>query len=200
MADKEGREIMSRAARRELRRAALAGGSEAKASFRALWLAYWPRMLAFSASWLSHSAADAEGAAQEILIRAFLGLKSYDPERELEPWLFATGRRYLAGLERSEARRARRERRSFGLDAPISASYEGEEERIVGEDELRRMKRALGDLKPRDRALVELFYDENLSSEDIGEALGMAAGTVRWRLAAIRKFLRERMEAGDGRG
>ena len=61
------------------------------------------------------------------------------------------------------------------------------------------MIRAIGDLAPRDRALIELSYADGMSSESVGQAMGMAAGTVRWRLAAIREKLRKRMEACDGR-
>jgi RNA polymerase sigma factor (sigma-70 family) len=199
MVEGEGRDGMGPAARRELKRASLAGGAEARKAFRELWLAYWPRMLSFSGSWLYGSAIDAEGAAQEILIRAFLRLKSYDPERELEPWLFAIGRRYLVGLKRSEARRSRRERHAFSLEQPIGEVSMDCEAEVSGDDELDRMKRAIASLAPRDRALIELFYDEGLSSAKIGQALGMASGTVRWRLGTIREELRARMEAGDGR-
>jgi RNA polymerase sigma factor (sigma-70 family) len=182
--------------RRALRRDALAGGDDAKEAFSSLWLDYWPRVLGFSRSWFGGAGPEAEDAAQEILIRAFLKLGSYDPERELEPWLFSLARRYLSGLARSEARRVRRESAAFSLDAGIDADGE---KGMIRDEELTRMKRAIGALAPRDRALIELVYDEGMSSGEVGLALGMAAGTVRWRLASIREELRKRMEDGDGR-
>lgn len=45
------------------------------------------------------------------------------------------------------------------------------------------------------RATIELHYWEELTTREIGAVLGIAAGTVKWRLSRARTLLRERIEA-----
>jgi RNA polymerase sigma-70 factor (ECF subfamily) len=193
MGSEGDRKDMSNEERRTLRKAALEGGEAAREAFRALWRGYWPRVLGFCRSWLGPGGEDAEDAAAEILIRAFDKLGRYDPDRPFEPWLFALSSRYLASCERSGKRRAEREQRTY---APETAPDEAN--RVEREDELERMKRAIGELDPRERAMLELSYVEGLDSTAIGAAMGLAPGTVRWKLSAIRDKLKALMEAEHG--
>lgn len=41
---------------------------------------------------------------------------------------------------------------------------------------------------------VELFYWEELTVNEVGEVLGVAPGTIKWRLSRARDLLRERIE------
>ena len=52
------------------------------------------------------------------------------------------------------------------------------------------MWRALGDLPPRQRAVVVLRFYEDLTERDIAEALGCAVGTVKSQLSRALSTLR----------
>ena len=53
------------------------------------------------------------------------------------------------------------------------------------------IKEVIGNLPPTHRAVVMLFYVENLSVEEIAEVLDLPAGTVKSRLYYARVQLRE---------
>jgi len=61
--------------------------------------------------------------------------------------------------------------------------------------------RALGELSPEDRALVQLYYYEELPLAEIESILGIKTETLKMRLFRARKRLRETLqEHGLNRG
>jgi RNA polymerase sigma-70 factor, ECF subfamily len=68
---------------------------------------------------------------------------------------------------------------------------EGEEdERVVAAVELADLHAALGELSDRDRRLLEMRYQEDLTQATIAQRLGIPEGTVKVRLHRARAKLR----------
>lgn len=66
--------------------------------------------------------------------------------------------------------------------------------RVVAAREEQSLLRAALQTLPEDlRATLELHYWDELSTAEIGAVLGIAAGTVKWRLSRGRAVLRERI-------
>ena len=110
--------------------------------------------------------------------------------RPIRPWLA----RVLTNRARTATRSARRRRgreESFGELAAAPARPD----EIVDRIELQRALAGfvLG-LAPPQRDVVLLHYFEGLTSKEVGARLGIAAGTVRWRLKEAIDELRKRLE------
>jgi RNA polymerase sigma-70 factor (ECF subfamily) len=109
-------------------------------------------------------------------------------------------RNWLAAVAANEARRIVRSRRS-GIREISVADIELEGVPDLRSDPLAAgiaaadLRRVLAALDPTDRALIALRYVAELSSEEIGRALGMSSSGARGRLSRI--LLRLRGDLGD---
>lgn len=189
---------MGNAEGKNIRDGALAGGLAAREAFARLWRGYYVRLSVFAASYRGLPSSEREDAVSEALIAAFRGLGHYDPERPLAPWVY----RVAANRFADAARRARRVsslrlephgtedggRGSDGFDPPASEDLEG---RAIDRDLADRCRVALAALPGEDRRIAHLRFLEGMSAAEIGRALGVPAGTVRWRIHAIRKSVAE---------
>lgn len=110
--------------------------------------------------------------------------------RPLRPWLARVLHNRVRMRGRSAARRSRREQAVAELAVAPSTPEE-----IVDRIELQRMLAGLVvELAQPLRDVVLLHYFEGLSSAAIGNRLGIADGTVRWRLKQAIDELRDRLE------
>ncbi len=187
----------------QLRDMALHGGDDARDAFRALWDGYYRRLSAFAAAYRGLPAADRHDAVADALIAAFKALPSFDPRRQLSPWIY----RIAANRFSDAARRAARDAvipvgPSAGpeplpagaggfpagtVDPPAPGDHAAES---ADRDLAARCRVAVAALPDIDRRIAMLRFYEDFSAADIGKALGMPAGTVRWRISAIRSRVR----------
>lgn len=162
----------------ELVKRCLAGDSHALRTFVER---FQQRVFALCFRMLGHRH-DAEDAAQESLVRAVRHLRHWDPTRPVEPWVLAiAANRCRTALER----RSRRPVTAESLPEPQAAENRGASD--LGEE----LQRAIGQLRDTYRETFILFYQQNLSCEQIGEVLGVPDGTVKTWLHRARKELAE---------
>ena len=145
----------------------------------------WLRRLAVA---LVRDEATADDVVQDTY--AIAATQAPTDGRPLRPWLA----RVLSNRARTATRSARRRRgreEAFGELAQAPARTD----EIVDRIELQRTLAGfvLGLAAPQ-RDVVLLHYFEGLSSKEIGERLGIAPGTVRWRLKEAIDELRKRLE------
>jgi len=147
------------------------------------------------ARWLTRSAADAEDALQEAVLRAF---RSFDRHRPVNPraWLLRIVRNCCYDL------RERNEREPSAAPVDEEATYAEASAEIVGfpaetpEARLLRMadgqalEAALHDLLPEFREVFLLREVEGLSYKEIAEVASVPIGTVMSRLSRARTQLR----------
>jgi RNA polymerase sigma-70 factor (ECF subfamily) len=129
--------------------------------------------------------ADVEDLVAETFVVAWRRLDSA-PDRDAEVyWLYAIARRVLANLTRGRARSNR-------LEVRLAAERElVETEPRFGEDDLAALMRALSQLSPEERELVELAYWERLTYRQIGLVVGCNEKAAGVRLTRARSKLRE---------
>jgi RNA polymerase sigma factor (sigma-70 family) len=100
----------------------------------------------------------------------------------------------------SHRRRASLRHEVTRADPPERATV-GSPEDAAGQDE---MWRVVSTLPPRQRAVLVLRYYEDLSEQQIADALGCRPGTVKSQASAALATLRARLGdptgAGEGRG
>ncbi|HYZ93253.1 MAG TPA: sigma-70 family RNA polymerase sigma factor [Actinomycetota bacterium] len=135
---------------------------------------------------MSHSQAEAEDLAQETLVKAFRAMDGFDGKHP---------RAWLARIARNTAINRDQRNREFllpeeGIVEPEPDDSEDPEDivlsGVVDEDLLR----ALDELPPSFRVVVQLVDVEEMSYKDAADALDIPLGTVMSRLHRARARLR----------
>jgi len=137
----------------------------------------------------------AEEATQQTFLKAWRAAASFDPSRELGPWLVTIARRTAIDIHRREARRS-----TTPLD-DVAPADPNVVELPVGVErslEIAEVRAAVDSLPPDEREIVRLAHLEELTHSEIAERLGVPVGTVKSRsfrahrrLAAMLGHLRE---------
>jgi len=183
---------MERVDGKTVRNEALAGGARARTAFEQFWNAYYPRLRVFAAAFRGLPAADAEDEAANALIDAFGALERFNPERPLAPWVYRIARNRFASAARRAARlSAIPVGPSDGDAAAIDPPARGDHAADAADRDLADRCRAVLETLPElDRRIAFLCFSEGLTSFEAGRALGMPAGTIRWRLSGLRARIR----------
>lgn len=134
----------------------------------------------------------AEDLAAETFLRAFRAADRFDPERATaHTWILAIARNVV----RDHLRRVRRHRQiPLGRVDDLVSDAPSPEDRLLREEEVRRMLRAMRGLRRRDRDMLSLRYGAGLASAEIGAVLGLSATAVRTRLWRALERLRAALE------
>jgi RNA polymerase sigma-70 factor, ECF subfamily len=128
---------------------------------------------------------DAEEAAQEALVRAWLRRDSCRSPAAPLPWLLE--------ITRNEARRLigrQAQRQSHELFAPSPLEPDCEDRELAGTALRVSVEQALSTLADGDRRLLRLRYAEDLTQTEVARRLGVPEGTVKVRLHRARRRLR----------
>lgn len=136
----------------------------------------------------------AQDLVQETFLRAWRNLAEVGPleSGRQRAWLVAVARNLV--IDRS--RRARSERAAVervGRLAEPAAVADPAAEAEVARD-VAAVDRAIASLAEDQRVLLSLQVMGGLTSAEIGELLGVPAGTVRYRLNQVRRQLRAALE------
>lgn len=123
---------------------------------------------------LVHGDADADDLLQETAIAAMTSPP--DSSRSVKPWLATVLRNHWRMDRRSRARRIARE------EAAVADEQESTPDAIDRARALERLSTALVALDEPFRTVIIRRYMDNESCAHIARALGVPAGTVRWRL------------------
>ena len=153
------------------------------------------RDLAFRVAYVvTGTAADAEDAAQEGFVKAYLQMARFDPGSPFRPWLLRIVGNEARNRRRSEGRRAVYETRAGSRrDAgTIQPDPESAAERL---DIDQRLVAAVNRLPDKERVVIGLRYFLELSETETAEAAGIPRGTVKSRISRALGRLRD--EAGD---
>jgi RNA polymerase sigma-70 factor, ECF subfamily len=133
---------------------------------------------------------EAEDAAQEVFVRAYTQLHSYQPGRRFSTWLLSIASHYCIDL-------LRRRKPVVDLDAIAfwkqSDQPEPEETALTTEarDEVREL---LAKLPEKYRGVTVLRYWNDMSYDEIAEATGLSVATVKTRLFRARELLAKEIE------
>jgi RNA polymerase sigma-70 factor, ECF subfamily len=159
----------------------MSGGDD----FEAFYQASYPRLV--GQLWaVTGSREEAEDVVQEAMARAstrWARLRSYDIP---EAWV----RRVALRLAISGLRRTRRQVATPARLRPSSSELAHPSDRLAIEAGLQR-------LPLHHRQVLVLHYGADLSVEEIGQQLGLPAGTVKSRLARARGALGAYLEEGQ---
>lgn len=117
----------------------------------------------------------AEDAVQETFAAVWRSAGSYRPERgPAAPWLYAIARNAIVDRFRSHVD-------TTGEVPEVAAGDPGPADRAESSFVSWRVHRALEELPPREREVVELAYWSGLSQSEVAEYLHIPLGTVKTR-------------------
>jgi RNA polymerase sigma-70 factor, ECF subfamily len=157
--------------------------ADRKEVFRRVYLAYYPKIVAYARRRLAPEEAD-DLVADTFLV-AWRRLEEIPDGDMTLPWLYGVARRTLSQSARSKRRRER-------LHTRISSwrSVEEEDTREIDSVEDRQLVRvALSSLRPEDQEVLRLAEWEQLRHAEIAVVLGCSSNAVAIRLhRAHRRF------------
>jgi RNA polymerase sigma factor (sigma-70 family) len=132
----------------------------------------------------------AEEATQQTFVKAWRSAASYDPARELAPWLATIARRTAIDLHRREARRA-----AEPLDDVTSADLAVVElpADVDRAYDVWAVRQAIDELPSDEREVVRLQHVEELTQAEVAERLGVPIGTVKSRSFRAHRRLAARL-------
>jgi RNA polymerase sigma factor (sigma-70 family) len=151
---------------------------------------------------IAGSAADAQDAAQEGLVKAWLALGRFRAGSPFRPWLVrivineAHNRRRVAGRQRGLALRLAETSElgvpGYGTAARgIEATAPGTDEIALAGEERGRLLAAVGTLREDDQLVIAARYFIGLSEAETATALSLRPGTVKSRLSRALDRLRD---------
>jgi len=169
---------------------AFAGDARA---FEAIVVRYQAPVLGLARRYLRR-APDAEDAAQEAFVRAFVHRDRFDPLRPLLPWLLTVARRVCLDRLRRDKREAisDAEPEGFAVESATAEDALRDRERLVS------LSRALDALPEGQREVVAMFHLDGLGYREIADALDVPIGTVMTWLHRGRARLRDSVLAEGG--
>jgi RNA polymerase sigma-70 factor (ECF subfamily) len=134
------------------------------------------------------SADDAQDVAQEAFLKCWRTRSRVPQVRDLRAWIFRVGLNAARDLRRNVWRRRSRplaDPTSLG-DRPGGCPGEA----LLHAEALERLRRALVQLRPEERAIFLLRQSANLTYEQIAARHGLPVGTVKTRMRSALHKLR----------
>ena len=129
----------------------------------------------------------ADDVAQEAFLRAHQSLLRFDRERPFGPWICRIAANLAVNHVRSPEAREEPLPERLG-EAP--AAGDGPLGGVLDREGREVLDRAMDALSPEQRAVFTLRVFEEMSYQEIAEALAISAGTVMSRLSRARERLR----------
>lgn len=133
---------------------------------------------------------DANDAAQDTFVKAFIGIKDYTPTASFYTWLYRIAVNTCLDHKRKFSLRAfffPSDSNSIVDDFP--SQFPSPEAALATKQSLQVFQTALNRLSPKLRTVIVLKELEGLSYEEIAEVLDVSVGTVKSRISRAREEL-----------
>jgi RNA polymerase sigma-70 factor (ECF subfamily) len=160
----------------------LAGDTSA---FEAIYSKYYEKVFAISRGILLDQD-EAADAVQEIFTLVYRHIRRFDQRSKFSTWLF----RVAVNRSIQEARKHRFKNKSLEL-TEASAQTDPPEMEVLDPH----IAAAMSQMSPNDRALLVLFYWEELSLNEIADSLGCGVNAAKTRLYRARERFKSLYEA-----
>lgn len=141
-----------------------------------------------------NSREEAEEIAQDVFLKAFKGLASFNGNSKFGTWLYTiTNNTTLSFLRKKKVSIQSLDTDSVMLEADSKDS--GVQANLVEQkSKSQLLDRAIGLLSADDAQMITLFYKAEQSLEEIGQIVGIETNAVKVRLFRARNRLKEKLE------
>ncbi len=153
---------------------------------------YWDDVFRFQKN-LINNESEAEDITIETFARAFDRLELYNPRYSFKNWLLTISKNLY--LDRKAANRRRQQTSSIDEHPHllnIPDDWEPEDEDIL-QTKLAELKKALSELKPAYREVLEMYYFNDLPYKEIALRTGLSMSNVKIRILRAKALLAEKL-------
>lgn len=138
---------------------------------------------------------EAKEVCQDVFVKIFRGINSFQNNCSLKTWIY----RITLNTVLNEKRRwyQRLKDRFVGLDVIAQTKYDSIPDPSMSltiSDRCRSVSLVLRKMRPDHRAILIMRDLEGLSYQEISDALGLALGTVKSRLARARQEMKDAIQ------
>jgi RNA polymerase sigma factor (sigma-70 family) len=137
---------------------------------------------------------DAEEIAQDCFIKAYRSLSSFQQQSKFSTWLYSIV--YTTAM--TFLRKKRVDTTSIDDDeAYIQIAHQPsgyDENNVENKSRSHYLNQAIDQLLPDDATIITMFYKGEQSLEEIAQAMGIEANTVKVKLFRARQRLKEKLE------
>lgn len=140
---------------------------------------------------------DADDLTIEAFGRAFKKLDQYTPNYAFSTWLFKIASNNAIDFLRKKklnntiSMDTKNENSDYDTGNLVRSNTLDPEEFYIKKQKVEMVRAVIDKLKPKYKELVELFYFQELSHEEISERLNLPIGTIKAQLFRARDFLFE---------
>jgi RNA polymerase sigma factor (sigma-70 family) len=136
----------------------------------------------------------ADDLTAETFLIAFRGRDKYDPAQlDARPWLYGIAANLLRGHQRAEIRQYKALART-GLDPALADHGDQVTAQVAAAEHVRALAVVLARLSVREREVLTLVSQAQLSYPEVARALDIPIGTVRSRLHSARARIRQALK------
>ncbi|MFN8219084.1 MAG: sigma-70 family RNA polymerase sigma factor [Fimbriimonadales bacterium] len=153
-------------------------------AFEVLYTRYYEKVFALARG-IVLDADDAADAVQEIFTLAYRNLHRFDRRAKFGTWLY----RIAVNQSIQLTRRNRHKRHNVELNEALATPVQEAEDTSDP-----KVQEAMGHLAPQDRAILTLFYWDELSLNEIGATLHCNENAAKTRLYRARERFRQAYE------
>jgi len=155
--------------------------------FRVLYEAYKDKVYSIALYFFHGDQAAASDASQQVFLKLMRGISKFRGESGFATWLY----RMVVNTCMDSARR---EKPRLPVEMGGMRTPAGQEDVIAEGERAQSIQAALSELPPKLRVAVLLRYFEDLSYEEMAQAMGCSMGTVASRLNRGHKLLKKKLE------
>jgi len=157
----------------------------------------YERLVFRTAYLITGSKEAAEDALQEVFVSVWKSRHTYDPNRgKLTTWLHRITVNQCS-KKKPVKTLATVSLEEKGIDLPEMKQQSQPEDVLINKLEYDRLLRVMDKLDTKHRSVLVLRYFNDLSYQEIAEALEIPLGTVKSRLNQSLRYLKEQMNPGE---
>ncbi len=131
---------------------------------------------------------DAEELSQDVFVKAFHSLDTFKGDSKFSTWLYRIV--YNAAISKTRKKKMETVDLDYNLIDNYSTDEIKEDVNRLGYDEQKIIvEKILQGLNPEESAMIQMFYFQENSTEEIGEIMGMTQSNVKVKLHRLRKKL-----------
>jgi len=155
--------------------------------FEDIWKEYYPGLKIFCKTYLSGSS-DLDDVCQEIMLKVFNKLHTYNPLYSFTTWLYTIARNHCID-------HIRRYRITETLPYDIASRSDDNPEDLYYLSEINQsVEKFIQRQSETDQRITVLRFSQKLRYKEISKILQIPSGTIRYRVSEIRSGLRKFLE------
>ena len=150
------------------------------------------------ARWLSGDPDEARDLVQETFAKALKGLGTFKEGTNFRAWMFRILRNTFLTSRSGLERRSTEQEDEEGLGETAAATQDTPEEALVRRADIELVRKAIARLPAAFQEVLLLADIEEMTYQEVADALDIPIGTVMSRLARARKQVREHILESAG--